>query len=79
MISTPKAPRPEALLTPDGIFVLHLRADSAPAGQDLVGRIEHMMSGDSEQFVSLDGLLAFMARHAGDAARRSSVARGDSR
>jgi len=63
MISTPTAPRSDPLLSPDGIFVLHLRSDSAPAGEHVVGRIEHLKSGDSETFASLAGLLRFIDRY----------------
>jgi hypothetical protein len=48
---------------PAGIFVLHLRSDSDASRQCLIGRIEHVMSGDSEGFVSLAELLAFIDRH----------------
>jgi hypothetical protein len=63
MVSTPAAPPPDALLTPDGIFVLHLRSDSAPAGEHLVGRVEHLKSGESESFGSLAALLRFIDRY----------------
>jgi hypothetical protein len=49
------------------MFVIHLRSDSDPSRQHLIGRVEHVMSGDSEAFVSLAELLAFMDRHAADA------------
>jgi hypothetical protein len=42
---------------------IHLRSDSAPARKHLVGRVEHVKSGDSEQFASLEALLAFVDRH----------------
>jgi hypothetical protein len=54
---------PSPSLTPEGIFVVHLRSDSAVARQHLVGRIEHVKSGDSEPFASLEALLAFLDRH----------------
>jgi hypothetical protein len=57
------SPAPGPLLGPDGIFVLHLRSDSAPAGQHLVGRVEHLKSGDSETFGSLAALLRFLGRY----------------
>lgn len=63
MVSTPTAPPHGPLLTPDGMFVLHLRSDSAPAGQHLVGRVEHLKSGDSETFASLAALLRFIDRY----------------
>lgn len=63
MVSTSTAAPHSPLLTPDGIFVLHLRSDSAPAGQHLVGRVEHLKSGDSETFASLAALLRFIDRY----------------
>jgi hypothetical protein len=56
------------LHTPAGIFVIHLRSDSDLSRQHLIGRVEHVMSGDTEAFVSLDALLAFMDRYAAEAA-----------
>lgn len=62
------APSPDAaaqppLLTTSGIFVIHLRSDSDLARRQLCGRIEHVMSGQSEPFVGLSDMLAFMARY----------------
>lgn len=51
------------LLMPDGMFVLHLRSDSAAAQRVLVGRVEHLKSGNSEPFGSLAALLGFIERH----------------
>jgi len=48
---------------PAGMFVIHLRSDSDLSRQHLVGRVEHVMSGDSEPFVSIHALLAFMGRY----------------
>ena len=56
------------LHTPAGIFVIHLRSDSDVSRQRLIGRVEHVMSGDSAPFASLADLLAFMGRHAVEAA-----------
>lgn len=56
---------PEAaasLLRAEGVFVVHLRANSDPEQRLVNGRIEHVKSGQSEAFVSLAGLLDFMAR-----------------
>jgi hypothetical protein len=47
----------------DGAFVIQLRSNS-DVRRRLRGRIEHVMSGQSEAFTSLAGLLAFMARFA---------------
>ena len=63
MIPTDTARSHGGLLTPDGMFVLHLRSDSAAAKQHLVGRIEHVQSGDAESFGSLAALLGFIDRH----------------
>ena len=52
---------------PAGIFVIHLRSDSDVSRQRLIGRVEHVMSGDSEAFVSLGDLLAFIDRHPAEA------------
>jgi len=49
------------------MFVIHLRSDSDLSRQHLIGRVEHVKSGDSEAFVSLADLLAFMDRHAAEA------------
>jgi hypothetical protein len=54
----PAAPR----LTPEGTFVIQLRSNSNVQRGRLRGRIEHVMSGQSVQFTSLESLLAFMAR-----------------
>ena len=71
---TPSAMTPDGpaatktpLHTPAGMFVVHLRSDSDLSRQHLIGRVEHVMSGDSEAFVSLADLLAFMHRHAAEA------------
>ena len=62
--AAPQAPS----LGPDGIFVIHIRSDSAAVRQHLVGRVEHVRSGDSEQFASLTALLGFIDRHVAPAA-----------
>ena len=54
---------PPALLAPQGTFVIRLRNDSAPDALRVNGRVEHVISGESESFRSLPALLAFMARH----------------
>ena len=56
------------LHTPAGIFVIHLRSDSDLSRHHMIGRVEHVMSGDSAPFASFAGLLAFMGRHPGEAA-----------
>jgi hypothetical protein len=53
----------EPHLTPEGAFVIQVRTDSdLPAGR-LCGRVEHVTSGRSDRFSSLDELMAFIARH----------------
>ena len=49
-------------LTPEGTFVVQLRSNSDAGRRRLLGRIEHVMSGQSERFESLEELLAFMSR-----------------
>lgn len=53
-----------APLRPEGTFVIQLRSDSDLTRRRVGGRVEHVMSGYSEQFTSLAGLLNFMNRHA---------------
>ena len=64
MATTSTVTAPRALLTADGMFVLHLRADSAAGRRHLVGRVEHVKTGDCEAFASLAALLGFIDRHA---------------
>ena len=65
----PDGPQPTKapVLNPGGIFVIHLRSDSDVSRQHLIGRVEHVMSGDSDAFVSLADLLAFIDRHPAEA------------
>ncbi len=49
-------------LAPEGTFVIQLRSDSDLERRQLSGRVEHVMSGESEPFASLDALLSFLAR-----------------
>jgi hypothetical protein len=56
------APRSSSL-TPEGMFVIHLRSDSAVARRHMVGRVEHVKTGESEPFASLAALLRFIDRH----------------
>ena len=53
-------------LLPEGTFVVQLRVGSVVNECKLSGRIEHVASGESEPFASLDALLAFMSRHLSD-------------
>lgn len=58
-------------LPPDRAFLVQLRAES-DGRRRLSGRIEHVVSGASEQFSSLAALLDFMARHAAPAKRKDT-------
>ena len=49
--------------TPQGMFVLHVRSDSDLGRGHVVGRVEHVMSGDDELFGSLEVLLVFVKTH----------------
>ena len=42
-------------------FLVHLRTDDDIAGGRVVGRVEHVPSGDAAHFQSIDELLSFMA------------------
>jgi hypothetical protein len=53
----------EPLLGTGGIFVIQLRSDSNIKRRRLFGRIEHVMSGESERFACLADILDFMTRH----------------
>jgi hypothetical protein len=68
------APRRRSL-TPEGMFVIHLRSDSEVARQHVVGRVEHVKSGESEPFASLAALLTFIERHASASATADGEAR----
>jgi hypothetical protein len=62
--------------TPQGMFVVHVRSDSDLDRAHVVGRVEHVMSGDDELFASLEGLLAFMKRHVTPTDTRDKAAKG---
>jgi hypothetical protein len=55
--STPPSP-----LSPHRAFVVQFRAETAVALGQLVGRVEHVVSGQATTFATLDALLAFIAR-----------------
>jgi hypothetical protein len=59
-------------LAPGGTFVVQLRAGSDVTQRQLSGRVEHVVSGESEPFASLDALLAFMARFTDSGAEHSN-------
>ena len=45
------------------MFVVHVRSDSDLGRAHVVGRVEHVMSGDDAPFGSLEALLAFIKSH----------------
>jgi hypothetical protein len=45
------------------MFVVHVRSDSDLGRRHVVGRVEHVMSGDDQLFGSLEALLAFVETH----------------
>jgi hypothetical protein len=47
-----------------GCYVLKLHRDAAPAEGRLVGRLEHLVSGDYIDFASIDKLLEWLMPHA---------------
>ena len=54
----------EPRLTPAAAFLVQLGSDSDLTTRRLRGRIEHVTSGRSDRFGSIDELIAFMAEHA---------------
>lgn len=62
------------MLVPEGTFVIQVRSGSDLARRRLRGRIEHVVSGESEPFASLDEAIAFMSRHLAPAAGRPTEA-----
>ena len=48
--------------TPDHAFVVQFYAETHVEAGQLVGRVEHVVSGHAAHFKSLEGLLAFLAR-----------------
>ena len=53
---------PSSPLSPHRAFVVQFRAETAVAAEYLVGRVEHVASGQATTFDTLDALLAFIAR-----------------
>ena len=64
-----QTPEVETKLRPEDAFVVQLHSDAAVNEQRVSGRIEHVMSGDSAPFTSIEAMLGFMAKHV-NAARR---------
>lgn len=54
--STPAARRPEEA------FVVRFRPSADPSPDVVVGRIEHVASGDTVRFESFDAMVAFIRR-----------------
>jgi hypothetical protein len=53
---------PHSPLSPHRAFVVQLRAETNVAAGQLVGRVEHIVSGQATTFNTVEGLLAFIAR-----------------
>lgn len=50
-----------------GCYVLKLHRDALPQRGELCGRLEHIVSGDGIDFVSIESLLAWLLPHAAQA------------
>jgi hypothetical protein len=55
-------PRPVSTLPADRAFVVQFSARAAARADRVSGRVEHVVTGRSTHFRSLDQLLAFVAR-----------------
>ena len=58
----PQHPVGKAPLSVHWAFVVHFRVSSDVARGQIAGRVEHVVSGQSTHFDSLEELLAFVAR-----------------
>ena len=58
----PQSPQRKAPLSVHRAFVIHFRTDTDVEQGPIEGRVEHVVSGQTTHFVSLEELLAFMAR-----------------
>lgn len=56
------------MLSPRRAFVVHLDSSSDLLAKHPIGRVEHVPTGDSEHFESLEALFSFFARYAEDPA-----------
>lgn len=56
------APLADAPLSPHWAFVVQLRVGTDVKRNRIVGRVEHVVSGQATRFQSVEDLLAFMAR-----------------
>jgi len=61
---------------PQGMFVVHVRSDSDLGRGHVVGRVEHVMSGDDAVFGSLEALLAFIKSHVAHTDTRGNANKG---
>jgi hypothetical protein len=55
---------PHPIYPSAGRYVLRLHRDSQPQHGQLLGRIEHVASGDGTDFTGAADLVAWLARHA---------------
>jgi hypothetical protein len=55
---------PHPIYPAAGGYVLRLHRDARPEAGHLVGRIEHVSSGDCADFASSEALLEWLAQHA---------------
>ena len=53
---------PESTLSVQRAFVVHFTTGGGPGRRRFSGRVEHLPSGESTHFCSLEGLLAFFGR-----------------
>ena len=58
----PQPPAEKAPLSVHWVFVVHFRVSSDVARGQIAGRVEHVVSGQSTHFDSVEELLAFIAR-----------------
>jgi hypothetical protein len=58
----PQSPTATAPLSIQRAFVVHFRTDANVEQGQIAGRVEHVLSGQSTHFASLESLLAFVAR-----------------
>ena len=58
----PPCPTQTAPVSIHRAFVVHFRTDADVVQGQIAGRIEHVLSGQSAHFASMEGLLAFVAQ-----------------
>lgn len=58
----PQCPTQTTPLSIHRAFVVHFRTDADVVQGQIAGRVEHVLSGQSTHFASLEGLLAFVAQ-----------------